>query len=395
MKKRLLIVGPGSQRFRSYILKRLVEQGFELFIAGDDQAIWATGFASDFCSLTTPQALYEFGRQHKIHGILTYSEVHVPVVAEAARLLELVGLDPSAALKFRNKFLMRQALAKTGITSIQSFIAQTPQEAVEYGQRIGFPLVVKPTWGHSSIGVVKAWNEQDVIHASKQALHIPFDGHSPSVIVEEYLDGPEVSMECFVENGQPTVVAITDKRLSAEPFFEEIGHTIPSKLSSTTQCLLVSLALRALIALELHTGIAHVEARLTSQGPKVIEIGARLAGDFIPLLLELATGIDLPMIAASLACGLPVDIGQIREEAASVAFIIPAQEGIVHSANGFPELYANIVKAECWAEAGQEVHLPPKHYLTRLGYVITKEASADRALKTALAALNTVELTIV
>lgn len=397
MRKRILVVGTGSPTFRSYIMEHLMEAGFELLIAGDRPDRWKA-FAQDFLDLTNLghpfEKIVEFGRKHRVMGAITFSEEHVILAAKVARELGLPHTDPERLVLFRDKHAMRRVLSERQITSIQSRTADSPKEAAVIAAEIGFPVIVKPATGHSSIGVIKANQEAEVIAAAEDIQKYRFEGKTPAIIVEEYLDGPEVTMECMVENGIPTVVAVLDKRLSAEPFFEETGHTMPSRLPAASQAMLASLAVNAVQALGLQVGTACVEARLTSKGPRIIEAGARLEGDFIPEIIRLATGINLPVIAASLACGLPVEIGTVRPGAAAIDFAVPAHEGVIRSFSEWGPSLPHVVQAVFWGKKGQNVQLPPNRYVTRLGYVISAADTPQEAETAAKAALEKLELRI-
>lgn len=374
--KRLLLVEPGSEKFRSYILEELVNHKFQLIIVGGKKTEWAKKYAESYYILDEIEnkvdEIVSIGRSKNVGGVLTYSDIYVPIVAKVAQTLSLPHLDQKTAYMCRNKLLLRNELNKKKELAVRSYKSLNLNEAIHYANYIGYPVVVKPIHGHSSIGVMKANNEKDVIQSYNKSIEYKFAGNY-GVLIEEYLDGPEVSLECFVEDGKPNIVAITDKKLSQEPYFEEIGHTVPSDLPTNILDQFKSVAIQSLTAINFTTGIAHIEARMTRNGPKIIEIGARLGGDLIPKLVQLSTGINLPLIAANLACGLPINSEHLKKtNSATVLFVVPRESGVV---TGFSKIVQdanpNILYNRFWGKVGQVVRLPPENFLTRLGYVVT------------------------
>ncbi|WP_407916000.1 acetyl-CoA carboxylase biotin carboxylase subunit family protein [Kitasatospora sp. NE20-6] len=125
------------------------------------------------------------------------------------------------------------------------------------------------------------------------------------VLVEEYLDGPEISVECATVRGRAISVAITRKQLGPPPYREETRHNPLLALAGPV-------AQEALHVVGFANGIAHVEMRLTGRGPRLSEVNGRLAGDLIPHLVREATGIDLPVAAADIALCLLPDLTPTR-----------------------------------------------------------------------------------
>ena len=134
-----------------------------------------------------------------------------------------------------------------------------------------------------------------------QASDIP--GISQAILVEEYVTGPEISVDSVVQGGRVTPVFVARKEIGFEPYFEETGHTV-----SAADPLLSDPRLRRVLedvhaALGYADGCTHAELRLCAGGPTLIEVNARLGGDLIPYLGMRASGIDPGLAAAAVACG--------------------------------------------------------------------------------------------
>ncbi|MFZ3470407.1 ATP-grasp domain-containing protein [Streptomyces sp. 2.9] len=201
-------------------------------------------------------------------------------------------------------------------------------------------------------------------------------------LVEEYLDGEEISVECVTHRGVTTPVAVTRKQLAFAPYFEEVGHTVDAADPLLRRVGPVAQA--AVAALGLTTGIQHVEMRLTATGPRIIEVNGRIGGDLIGRLVWLATGIDLPRAAADLALGLQPDITPTRQQAAAVALLYPEVSGTVVERG----IDAEFAKATDWLEQaswilspGEQVTLPPEGDVdvARVGLLVVTAPDADQA----------------
>ncbi|MFS1350589.1 ATP-grasp domain-containing protein [Enterococcus faecium] len=117
---------------------------------------------------------------------------------------------------------------------------------------------------------------------------------SQKIIIEEFLIGEELSVEIFCSNGEPQVIQITDKKTTGAPHFVELEHNEPADLDTKDESEVVNLAKSAVLSCGIDQGAAHVEIMLTKDGPKLIELGARLGGDFITTdLVPLSTGVNL------------------------------------------------------------------------------------------------------
>ncbi len=121
-----------------------------------------------------------------------------------------------------------------------------------------------------------------------------------SVLVEQFLTGPEYSVEVLTG----CVVGITRKWLGPQPYFIEIGHDFPAPLTPAGYEAISSAALAGLRALGLNSGGTHVELRLTATGPVIVEVNPRLAGGMITRMVDEATGIDMILHVVAEAAGL-------------------------------------------------------------------------------------------
>ena len=283
--KTLAIIGA------SYLQRPLVEKAKAMGLRTICFA-WAEGaVCKDIVDVFYPISIVEkehilaICQQEHIDGICTIaSDVAAPTVAYVAEQMGLVGNSYEASLKANNKYLMRQAFANAGVPCPQfCCVTQCEEDLVEQINTIHstmhLPLIVKPSDRSGSLGVTKvnAWDE--LVPAIDQALSVSFKHEA---MVEEYIEGDEISVEYISYNGIHYPLQITDKVTTGAPHFVELEHHQPSALPSTTCDEVHRITQQALTALGVTNGASHSEYRITADGRiYVMEIGARMGGDFI------------------------------------------------------------------------------------------------------------------
>lgn len=225
----------------------------------------------------------------KIDGITTIAtDMAVPTICYVAEKLNLTSNSYRSALISTNKWEMRNAFKKANCP-IPNFVMADYSELNIEG--LNFPLIIKPIDRSGSRGITKI-NSIDLLYeATKYAIDESF---SKKAVVEEYVEGHEVSVETISWNGKHTILAITDKITTNAPHFVEIEHHQPSQLPINIQEKIKVETLKCLNALEIKYGASHSEFKVTSNNDVyVIEVGGRMGGDFIGShLVELSIGYD-------------------------------------------------------------------------------------------------------
>lgn len=326
-------------------------------------------------------------RRHTVAGVMTWDEFALVPAAHVAARLNLFGNSTATAAASRNKAASRAAFAAYGVPSAASARVATLHEAQLAAARIGYPVVLKPTGHAGSVGVIKAEHAHDLpsayTHASRAAGEDLHGSEEGGVLVEEYLDGPEISVECVTVRGVTTPVAVTRKQLGPEPHFEEVGHSVEA--GDPLLALAGPVAIAALNALGVANGISHVELRLTDTGPRIVEVNGRLGGDLIPHLVRQATGIDLPRAAADIALGRDPDLTSTRRTAAAISLIYAPATGRLARAHADQALTtAPWLERLVWErEVGDMVTAPPADVIgtARLAHIVATDTTAERCLQ--------------
>ncbi|MDX3659773.1 ATP-grasp domain-containing protein [Streptomyces sp. ID05-26A] len=319
--------------------------------------------------------------------VLTLTE---PGLLPAARLNAEWGLGGNSVETVRllkDKALMRDRLAEAGLSPVRYRTVRSAEELTAFLDELdGVPLVVKPLDSGGSDGVEMVATPQDVPPAWRRVE----ESGRTVVLAEEYLDGPEISVEAFSHDGVHTVVALTDKFLGTG--FVEVGHAIPADLTPTVRRQVCELTTALLDAVGLVEGPSHTEIKLTGRGPRVVESHNRVGGDYIPDLVRLVHGVDLMRLAVGVPLGLVAWRPEPRqaEGGAAVRFVI-AEPGTVTEVTA-PETLDPATSLTLTAKPGTEV--PPLRWSDDrvCGHVIATGDTAGDAVARCAEAVSQIRI---
>ena len=301
--KKLAIIG--ANEAITVLINKAKEMGYETHVFA-----WQCGDpgekAADYfypISIDDKELILEECRKIGICGICSItSDFAVPTVSYVARNLGLPGNPSRTDLVARNKYEMRRAFMEFGGIYSPKFVEV--QEAIipKSIDEFRFPVIVKPTDRWSSKGITRVEKPDELLVPISVAINESFN---KTAIIEEYMEGPEYSAECIVNNGDARVLAFTKKSTTGNPHYIETGHEQPSGISEKKQTEITCSVKRALKALDITNGAAHAEFRILNDGKiGFMEIGARMGGDCIGTdLTPISTGMDYVRMVVDVACG--------------------------------------------------------------------------------------------
>lgn len=307
MQKKLAIIGA------SYLQEPLVRKAKEMGIYTICFA-WADGaVCADICdkfyevSIIEKEQILEICKDEKIDGICTIaSDVAAPTVAYVANNMGLAGNDYNAAVRANNKYLMREAFMQAGVPCPKYIMITekdlSDSEKLDALREVQLPLIVKPSDRSGSLGVTKVETPDSFFPAVSKAIAASF---KKQAMIEEFIEGREISVEFISYKGKHYPLQITDKVTTEAPHFVELAHHQPSTLPVEMFDKIYAITKSALDALGITDGASHSEYKITKEGRiAIMEIGGRMAGDFIGSdLVLLSTGYDFVKGVIDVALG--------------------------------------------------------------------------------------------
>ncbi|MFI8950117.1 ATP-grasp domain-containing protein [Streptomyces sp. NPDC053750] len=271
-------------------------------------------------------------------GVLTSCDYYLPAVARIAAHLGLPGPGAEAVEHACRKDATRRVLAAAAVPGPRFAVHEEWADLTRAAAEIGYPLVAKPVDLCAGMFVRRVDDEAELAAAVRALADFPVNARgqrrAPAVLLEELLDGPEVSVETVSHAGAVQVVGVTDKSVGGAPAFVETGHMFPAALTPADTEAAEQTALHALKALGLTDGVvAHTEIKLTSAGPRVVEVNPRPAGNRITELVRHVTGIDLAAAFVDVSLGRAPDLRRTDTglRSAAIGFLVPETTGTLQT----------------------------------------------------------------
>ena len=375
---RVLVLGAGPAQLG--LLEAARERGLWLAVVDRDTSAPGFRFADRRCILSTEDE----PAIERLIGALGIDGVVSPgtdwPVGVAARIAERAGLphpiSPQTAVAATNKLRQRERLAEAGVPQPRSWVVGGDDPLPE----VPGPVVVKAPDRQGQKGLSLVLDPAELPAAIETARSASRNGLA---LVEELVDGPEVTVVGFSAGGAFTALAVTD-RIVAEPpaFGVALAHVWPSQVGEEAP----DVAGQALAALGIENGPSYTQLRIGPEGPQVIEVAARLGGGHDAELVHAATGVDLNGLAIDAALGLPPVVPAARQlvGGATTRFLI-APPGVLVSVEVPDNGLEGVEQVRIYREPGF-VFTPLRRGSDRAGAVLALGDSREQAVARADAA---------
>ena len=225
-------------------------------------------------------------KEHRIDAVIGVDDVTAEVAAVVAAALGLLHNPPPAVAAARNKYRMRELLRAQAVPVPRYALFSADLDPSALASQVPFPCVVKPTMLSASCGVIRADDRESFVRAYRRIAALldrlgdkVLGGPARHILVEEFIEGPEVALEGLLINGDLQLLALFDKPDPLDgPFFEETLYVTPSRHPEKVRQALLARAAQATRALGLREGPVHGEFRVNDRGLWVIEMAARSIG---------------------------------------------------------------------------------------------------------------------
>lgn len=351
-------------------------------------------------NITSEEEMVAIAKQEQIDGVIhPCSEVSMNVMGRIHDELNLSGVSRKQAVVATNKHLMREAFKKGDAPSPISILAKSAEDAWEQFMAMPGDAILKPSRNSGSRGIAKvSKGSNGVSEVSKEDFYKLYDialeeSRDNSVLIEQFIEGPEFSVEIIVWEGKVNVLTITDKKTTEAPHFVELGHNQPSCFPEETVALIKDAAVRGVKALGVDKCACHAEVKVQDGKAYLMEIGARMGGDFISTVLtRLSTGID--MVAAAIDCALNIKpdlTPKAAPQGVCIRYFCPKPGKLVSISNTEVLDDPRVHEWEIYHQVGDEIPEVTSS-LCRSGHVIVTEETPQKAIAYAESLLNEVKM---
>ena len=336
--------------------------------------------------IVNEETMLKIARDEHVDGVIhPCSEVSMAVMGRINDELGLSGISREQAICATNKHLMRKAFEKGNAPSPKSILAQDAEDAWSRLQNeFDTDAILKPSRNSGSRGIAKVsrnMDKGDFVRAYDEALS---ESRDHSVLIEQFIEGPEFSIEMIVWQGEIHVLTVTDKKTTGAPHFVELGHNQPSCFSANDVETLKAAAVAGVRALGVNNCACHAEAKLMNGKAYLMEVGARLGGDFISTeLTHLSTGIDMVAAAIDVALGVEPDLSAKEEpKGVCIRYFCPKPGKLVSISNTEVLNNPHVYLWEIYPKEG-DVITAVTSSLCRSGHVIVTEKTPQKAIELA------------
>lgn len=390
MDKTIMILGASILQLPA--IEKALEMGLRVVVLDmnpDAIGFKVSGVVKETISTIDISAAIKIAKEHQIDGIMTLAtDMPMRTVAAVAAECGLVGISEETAVRATDKSIMRETL-RNGEVPVPEFYRVKNLEEFEMAvKKMPSSFMVKPADSSGSRGILKVDDKKGTEKAYEYAKSFSRSG---IVVVEECMIGPEVSVETIAYNGEVNVIQITDKITTGAPHFVEMGHTQPTRLDCVEAIKKVAIAANMAIGIE--NGPSHTEIIVTEEGPKIVEIGARLGGDCITThLVPLSTGVDMVKACIKIALGEKPDLRSTIDCGSAIRYF-HQKAGVIKNIQGMEEAkqIRGVKQVSIVHGIGEKI-TDITDSGSRMGFVIAQGINADDAARKCEEALSKIRI---
>lgn len=315
-KKAILVFGVGE--LQKSIIERAHEQG--LFVVGIDPC--ADAYCKkdvDAFEIVDGQDFYgtlEVAKKYNISAVVTAAtDKPLVMMAKVAASMKLPFYSVETAQWATDKFQMKQRFIQCGVPCAKGSLIKSIDEVTDFM----FPVIIKPRDNSGSRGVKLCRTRDELQNCMNEAFEY---SRLDSVLVEEFIDGQEYSIESLHYRGKTEIIQFTEKRTTEFPYNVELGHKQPAKICEYEQEEIRKIISKVATAMHFENCASHTELKINKRGIFVIETSPRLGGDYITSkLVPLSTGINIEDQLLKISLNEDIDIKTgIANKASAVCF---------------------------------------------------------------------------
>jgi biotin carboxylase len=379
MKTKSVLQILGAGRLQKKTIKQAEESGIEVVAVDFDKQAEGKGFATYKSDISTLdyRANLSLAKKYNVDGILTTgTDQPVLIAAKVADRLHLPSfISVNTALLVTNKEKMKAAFRSFGIPSSGYRVIKSLEEA-ESLRTVSFPLVIKPVDSQGQRGVFLV----DNFMMLKRKIETSFE-HSKSrrVIVENYIEGPEITANVWVDKGRPHVLMVTDRIVYNN--LPNIGlclaHIFPSRHAGRHKERIERIIKKLVMGFEIYNGPVYIQMIISEEGPFIGEVACRVGGGHEEDLIPVVTGFDIRRHLIDYAIGRPQNLREeeivFNRRGCYAVFFVGAKKDTVADFMPMEQQVnsKNFLGGDFYVRRGMKTN-PPRTATDRIGYFLVK-----------------------
>ncbi len=395
MKNQTAILVLGAGLYHIPLFKKLQNGGYRVIAADKDLNAAGKTYCDVFYAVDIMDiaGILEVVEKEKVEGVMPLNERGIMAAAQVAEICQFRGLPMSCVEGFVDKGIMREKWKTAGLPIPKFEIIDKESELESAANKIGYPLVMKPTDNGGSGRGISIVNQESEL---KEAYHfaLPYI-NGGRIILEEYFEGTELTVETFSNEGEVFFLAMSDKEKPNIKTRVALSLNYPAAITETQEQIVKKEVRKALAALGLKGGMAHTEVIINQNKMILVETGARGGGGHIfHTIIEAVSGVNAPLLYADWLTGKEIKIGSIEKRGAVYRFLNP-EEGILESVEGIEEVkkWPFILDVGMVKKVGDQVG-KLENSQHRAGHLIATGMNREEAVNNANAAERKIKFTL-
>ena len=337
-----------------------------------------------------------------VDRVASFSEVDQDRAAAVAAALGLPFADAGTVRRVNDKLAMRARLGEAGVSHLPYRAVESPADLAAFLHETGAPVVLKPSCGRGSVGISIVESEKDIGRAMAWSAAASGPRTTPSpLLAESFVPGAGLVVDAMSQAGVHHVLAVVETIVDPVTHVD-LAHVTPARISPAELSTVVDHVRAVLTALGVRDGLTNTDVIVGPHGPVVLETHLRAAGNRIPQLVQLTTGVDELDLWARQVAGHDLALGRrtctadglpAATGSAAVAMLTTTAVGKLRAIDGWDAVAAadGVVEHTRFVDDGAELTGLHSDF-SYLGDVVTTAGTPDRALSMAMAAMGALEV---
>jgi len=401
--KTLLLIGAGTEQIPG--IKLAKKMGLYVVVTDANRKAPGFKYADDFAVISTydvkktVEFAVDYNKKRKISGVITLASDVSLTVSSVAEKLGLPGNSVKTAKLASDKLLMKRKFTRDKIPIPAFSEVKNINDIKKFIKKHEYPVVLKPIDSRGARGVLRLTKNVDLAWAFNISKN---ESPSERVMVEEFLEGPQFSIESIIYDGKIFTSGLSNRNYEYlerfSPYIIENGGDLPARLNKKQRKEIDEVLIRAAGSLGIKRNSVKGDLVYTDEGPKIIEIAARLSGgglctDHIPL----STGVNIIKAVINTSLGFRLDLNELipkYNKGVAMRYIFP-RRGKVIEVSGLDKVrkIPNLIKVEINIKPGSYINRITDH-TKRIGFVMTKAETRKGAIKTAKKAISLIKIKV-
>ena len=395
--KTVMILGGNDSELP--VIERAMEFGHRVVVVDRDEnspGLKLKGVIAENSSISDKEEVLRLAQKYSIDGIVPSVDAGVRSAAYVARVMGLPGITEEAALWGTDKTHMRKKVSARGLPVPKFAIVNTYEEYKAAIADFDGKCVVKAPDTSGSRGIYRVNDTHNAEETDYAYNYCKEYSGSGELLIEELMQGLEICVETLNSKGVCYPIQISDEKYKEPPFFIDCGYSQPSVLDADMQARIRQIAVEANMAIENFQGSSCTEMIVTEEGPKIVEIGVRLAADFMTTkMVPLSNGVDMPGAVIKIALGEDIDVTPTREAGSCIRYFMKERVGKIVEIKGVEEArkVPGVVQVGVLKKVG-DTAVPLRKSADRLAFVLTQGATNAEAVAAAEKAVGLIDFVV-